>query len=217
MISIFGERQVRPTTTAASLRQTSAYDALIYTVFQRPRETENQGMVVALTSVNPGEGVSFIANGLVNELMAAEVNSVARINGPALRRLGASTVEMLQQSLLRSGGGVCDLGPGETSLLMTEGGKRWDGSWQYRRDCISLLRQEFDYTIIDCTSLKKSSDVLSIAPFIDGVVLVIEANRTHREQVRHAERTIEAAQGKILGHVLNKRAYEIPGWLYRRL
>jgi Mrp family chromosome partitioning ATPase len=105
----------------------------------------------------------------------------------------------------------------DTSLLLPEKPGRWDGSWQYRRDCINLLRTEFDYALIDCSSLKKSSDLLSVAPFVDGVILVIEANRTRREQIQHAERTIEKARGKLLGHVLNKRTYTIPAWFYRRL
>jgi hypothetical protein len=45
------------------------------------------------------------------------------------------------------------------------------------------------------------------------MVLVVEANRTQREQLLYAERTIEGAKGRILGHVLNKRSYVIPNWL----
>jgi hypothetical protein len=210
------ERRGMSSAAAAGSAHTSVYDTLIYTVCQRPRGPESCGLVLALTSVNSGEGVSFIASGLVNELAASEVNSVARINGFALRNIGVLTTETIQRSLPRSRRNVCDLGR-ETSLLMSDGARRWDGSWQHRQDCIDLLRKEFDYTIIDCPSLKESGNVLSIAPFADGIILVIEANRTRHEQIKHAERTIEAAQGKLLGHVLNKRIYEIPGWIYRRL
>jgi Mrp family chromosome partitioning ATPase len=50
---------------------------------------------------------------------------------------------------------------------------------------------------------------------VDGVVLVVEANRTRREQIVYAERNIESAGGRILGHVLNKRTYAIPAWFHR--
>jgi Mrp family chromosome partitioning ATPase len=116
-----------------------------------------------------------------------------------------------------SSGNICDLRSSEASRSGIDGTTRWEGSRQHRRDCIDLLRREFDYTIVDCPSLKESGDVLSIAPFVDGVVLVVEANYTRRDQLQHAEHTIEAAQGNILGHILNKRTYEIPNWIYRRL
>jgi Mrp family chromosome partitioning ATPase len=56
-----------------------------------------------------------------------------------------------------------------------------------------------------------------VAPFVDGVILVIEANRTRREQLWQAEQSISAAKGKLLGYILNKRTYDVPKWLYRIL
>ena len=91
-------------------------------------------------------------------------------------------------------------------LALRERRGPWEGSWQYRRDCIDLLRSEFDYTIIDCPSLKESGDLLSVAPFVDGVILVIEANRTRRDEPRQAEQSITAAGGTLLGYILNKRS-----------
>jgi Mrp family chromosome partitioning ATPase len=212
--SDFQERVV-PITTDVTWK--SAYHTMIYTVFQKPREKEEAGMVVALTSANPDEGVTYITRNLSHELAKCEVNSVARINARFLRRLYEPTVEVLHQSLSRSNSNICEIGHMDTSLLLPEGAGRWDGSWQYRRDCIDLLRNEFDYALINCSSLKESGDLLSVAPFVDGVILVVEANRTRREQIQHAERAIETAQGKLLGHVLNKRTYAIPEWIYRRL
>lgn len=100
------------------------------------------------------------------------------------------------------------------SLALPERRSPWEGSWQYRRDCINLLRAEFDYTIIDCPSLGESGDLLSIAPFVEGAILVVEANRTRRDQPRQAERCINAAGGTLLGYVLNKQTREVPRWLY---
>jgi hypothetical protein len=209
------QEEVAPITTDVAWK--SVYHTLIYTVFQKPREREGPGMVVALTSANPDEGVSYITRTLCHELAKCEVNSVARINARFLRKLYEPTVEVLQRSLSRSNNNICEIGLMDTSLMLPERAGRWDGSWQYRRECIDLLRNEFDYALIDCSSLKESGDLLSVAPFVDGVILVTEANRTRREQIQRAERTIETAQGKLFGHVLNKRTYATPGWIYRRL
>lgn len=197
----------------------SVFHSMVYTIFQRPRQNEKEGVVVALTSANRGEGVTYITRSLVNELSRSESNSVAQINARFLRKLYDPTAESLRESMERasSQSNVCDIGPANTTLPIQDRPGRWEGSWQYRRDCVTLLRREFDYSVIDCPSLRESGDVLSIAPFVDGIVLVIEANHTRTEQLRYAERSIEAAQGKLLGHVLNKRTYDVPGWLYHSL
>ena len=205
-----------PPITANAIRK-SVYHTLIYTVFQKPRERRGFGMVVALTSANPKEGVTHITRDLSHELAKSEVNSVARISSRFLSKLYEPTVEELYRSFSRSDRNICEIGLKDTSLLLPEGGGRWNGSWQYRRDCINLLRNEFDYALIDCSSLRESGDLLSVAPFVDGVILVVEANRTRRDQIQRAERAVETGQGKLLGHVLNKRTYAIPGWIYRRL
>ncbi|MBW4028587.1 MAG: CpsD/CapB family tyrosine-protein kinase [Acidobacteria bacterium] len=199
------------------LGRSSVYDTLLYTVFQRPREEEARGTVVAFAAVSPGEGVSYVTRTFAEELATSRFSTVARIDLRALRALCQSSMETLQQSLSRASGNLCEIEVTDRIQLRPERNGRWDGSWQYRRDCIDFLRTQVDYAILDCGSLKQSGDVLSVAPFVDGVILVVEANRTRREQLSHAERTIEAAQGQILGHVLNKRTYPIPDWIYRRL
>jgi Mrp family chromosome partitioning ATPase len=70
---------------------------------------------------------------------------------------------------------------------------------------------------VDCPSLKEAQDAILLAPLVDGIVLVVEADRTHREQLLYVERSIELANGKIMGHVLNKRSYVVPDWLCRKM
>jgi hypothetical protein len=128
-------------------------------------------------------------------------------------------MEAVRKSLdkFQARSGVWDAAPRGAPLAIPERRGPWEGSWQYRRDCIDLLRFEFDHTIIDCPSLEQSGDLLSVAPFVDGVILVVEANKTRREQPRQAEQVIAAAGGKLLGYILNKRTHEVPDWLYRNL
>jgi hypothetical protein len=174
-------------------------------------------MVVALSSATPAAGVSYITRTLVHELAMWKSNSVAQVSTRSLRNLSEPSLEKFQQSLAQLTGNICELRSPDTLPTFADRAGRWEGSQQYRRDCIGLLRKEFDYTIIDCPSLKDSGDLLSVAAFVDGIILVSEANRTRGDQLQHAERAIEAAQGKMLGHILNKRTYEIPGWIYRML
>jgi hypothetical protein len=54
---------------------------------------------------------------------------------------------------------------------------------------------------------------------LEGVLLVVEGNKTTRSQLDHLERTVEMAGGRIVGCVLNKRTYPIPArinsWMER--
>ncbi|MFZ0742936.1 MAG: hypothetical protein WAM85_00925 [Terracidiphilus sp.] len=201
--------------------QGAVFHTLLYTVFQKPRDADSGGIVVATASLNPGEGVTFVTRALLLELGKCEFNSVAGVNMSFLRKLHEPTLDALKSSLrtahVASGGDKQSISSRAGSLVSGEYRGPWEGSWQYRRDCIDLLRSEFDYSIVECPSLKVSGDLLSIAPFVDGVLLVIEANRTRRDEPRQAVQSIEAAGGTLLGFILNKRTYEIPQWLDRML
>jgi Mrp family chromosome partitioning ATPase len=82
---------------------------------------------------------------------------------------------------------------------------------------VDALRVSFDNILVDCGSLHDSADAAVLASSVDGVVIVVEAGRSRRDQVVNAQRTIEQAGGKFLGFVLNKRRYPVPEWLYRRI
>jgi Mrp family chromosome partitioning ATPase len=195
---------------------TSVYQTLLYTVLQKPQEKQQGGVVIALSSSNPGEGVTYVARALLHELAKCELTSVAGVNVSFLKKLHEPTVEAIKKSISRKSS-QSEEGEAEgrsRSLAMSQRQSPWEASWQYRRDCIDLLRSEFDYAIIDCPALGESGDLLSFAPFVDGIILVTEANRTRRDQPRKAEQTISAAGGKLLGYILNKRVYEVPRWIY---
>ena len=199
----------------------SVFHTLLYTVLQKPRDPDSGGIVVAISSSNPGEGVTYVARALIQELGRYEFNSVAGVSTNFLRKLHEPTLEAILHSLSSSshanGEELRALSPKHRTHVLEAHRGPWEGNWQYRRDSIELLRSEFDYTIIDCPSLKTSGDLLSVAPFVDGVILVIEANRTRRDDPREAEMSIAAAGGKTLGFILNKRTYELPAWLDRML
>jgi hypothetical protein len=82
---------------------------------------------------------------------------------------------------------------------------------------VDALRVAFDNILIDCRSLRVSSEAAVLSSSVDGVAVVVEAGQTRRDEIVNAQRTIENAGGKFLGFVLNKRRYPVPEWLYRRL
>lgn len=84
-------------------------------------------------------------------------------------------------------------------------------------DSIDALRVNFDNILIDCRSLNESADAAMLATTVDGVVIVVDAGESRRDEILNAQRTIETTGGKFLGFVMNKRRYPVPNWLYKRL
>ncbi|MDR3570202.1 MAG: CpsD/CapB family tyrosine-protein kinase [Syntrophobacteraceae bacterium] len=77
------------------------------------------------------------------------------------------------------------------------------------------FRGGFDWVLIDSAPLVLSPDGLAIASKVDGIVLVVEAEKTRWQAVRTMRDSITRVGGNILGVVLNKRHYYIPESIYK--
>ena len=83
--------------------------------------------------------------------------------------------------------------------------------------CFVHLRTRFDYVLIDAPPIANSGEVLLGAQLSDGVVLIVEANTTKRDQALDVCQKLQGAKVKVLGAVLNNRTFPIPKGLYSRL
>jgi protein-tyrosine kinase len=79
------------------------------------------------------------------------------------------------------------------------------------------LRQQFDFILIDSPPVTRSAVGLALAHKTDGVLLVVEADKTRWAVARHVKNQIIQAHGNILGVILNKRQYYIPSFIYKWL
>lgn len=82
---------------------------------------------------------------------------------------------------------------------------------------ISAMRREFEYSIIAAPAAAISSQTIALAQLADGIVLVLSAQHTRREQARTVKAVLEGAQARLLGLVLTDREFPIPERIYRRL
>jgi hypothetical protein len=196
--------------------QAPAFEGLLYTVFQQLRQTSPGpgGLAIAFTSANPGEGVTHTIHALVAGLAREPGTRTLMADSRVLRQLRAAPAELpaLCRALPAAGQTLYEL-----ASSTAPGPHSWEGSWEYRRDTIAELRRAFDYVLVDCPALREGNDLLSLAPFVDGIILIVEADRTRKDQVQHAEKAIAFARGKLIGTILNKRSYVVPEWIYRRL
>lgn len=80
---------------------------------------------------------------------------------------------------------------------------------------ISAVRREFEYSVVAAPVI--SNRTMALAQLADGIVLVLSAQHTRREQARKIKATLEEAQVRLLGMVLSDREFPIPERIYRRL
>jgi Mrp family chromosome partitioning ATPase len=79
------------------------------------------------------------------------------------------------------------------------------------------LKPRFDLILVDSPPATTSTDGLAMSSKVEGTVLVVEAEKTRWPVAENVRDRIKRSGGNILGMVLNKRKYYIPGFIYKRL
>lgn len=82
---------------------------------------------------------------------------------------------------------------------------------------LESLRSRFPFIVVDLPPAAESMFGLAVAECLDGVLLVLEAERMRVQVVERAKQLFEQSRVNLLGAVLNKRQMHIPSWLYSRL
>ncbi len=196
---------------------------------QSGRSKRAGGAIVAFTSANPGEGVSHVVQFFAEKLASQMGKPTLVIDAERLRSLRVT--DLVNMPAMQTKVGNLWSVPDEASCNGNGNGNgsgngagksRVDGKLEQLEsetslDLLQSLGAIFDYTLIDCPSISSSYETAMLAPNVDGVVLVVEADRTRRDQIFRAKQTIEMARGNLMGLVLNRRRHVVPEWFYRRL
>ena len=183
---------------------------------------------VMLVSALSGEGVSTVSLGLAAAMAEGARQGVLMLDlnsaSPALAgrlglmpRLGlgellakeASATEAILESQIPH---LFLLGQGRAAPDFSQ-----PGALHLFEELLKALRSDFDYLIVDGGSLERSPDSLLVASRLDGVVLVVQAERTGADTVRDASGQLRAAGATLLGTVLNRRHEYLPDFLSRKL
>ena len=84
-------------------------------------------------------------------------------------------------------------------------------------EILKELRRNFSTIVIATPAIASKSAVVGLGKLADSVIVVIEAERTRAPVVKQALNAMTSAGLNIVGTILNKQIYYIPGWLYGRL
>jgi protein-tyrosine kinase len=77
------------------------------------------------------------------------------------------------------------------------------------------LKERFDLILIDSSSNLNCEESISLSRTSDGVVVILEAEKSRRKISKKLITRIVESGGTVLGVVLNKRKYHIPNFLYK--
>lgn len=83
-------------------------------------------------------------------------------------------------------------------------------------DLLHELGEHFDLIIVDLPAVGDGGMALPLSAALDGVALVVEAERVPWEDARRSTQLLSQAEARLLGAVLNKKPDRTPHWLRRR-
>ena len=174
------------------------------------------GRLIGFIASGPGEGTSTLAEAYVAAASTRFRRSVLllRASGEAGRggvlpalAAGEPIDELVRP--LATGGFVGSLAGADT------GGALWE--LMTHEALWNDLRSHYDEIVLDLPSASASRLGLAVAGHCDGVVVVVEAEKTRGPVAEHLVSSLRAVRANVLGTVLNKRQFHLPEAIYRRL
>jgi Mrp family chromosome partitioning ATPase len=184
--------------------------------------------VVVFAAVEHGCGCTWVCTRLAEALAIHVEGSVCLVDANFRAPLLSGELKIEETEKVSNEEWL--LAPARLSTQSGDHSKLWllsytplNGDWQTPlslerfRARIADLRNEFRYVLIDAPPINRYADASLLGRIADGLVMILEANKTRRETCQRAKETLETAGVPLLGVVLNKRTFPIPEGLYHRL
>jgi capsular exopolysaccharide synthesis family protein len=175
---------------------------------------------IAVTATRHGEGATRVAVGLARAL-AGEGDTRVLLVEANLR-----TPSFAQKLPVAKAPGLNDFLAGEASApALIAPVREWNLSAisaGYRSaviDCeaiasaVAEVMHQFDFVILDLPPVTRYADASILAPKVDGVILVVEADRTPVGDAETAKKSLDRVGARIFGVVLNRRRHYVPATL----
>ena len=84
-------------------------------------------------------------------------------------------------------------------------------------DMWKVVRDQFSLILIDSSPASVTADSLALCETVDGIILVVEAEKTRSAVVKKVRDQILMQEGNLLGIVFTKRKLYIPEFFYKFL
>lgn len=182
---------------------------------------------IGITSCQSGEGVSTVAAQLA---VAAATSGGLRVllvdandQRPSVHQTFGVPAEPGWSDVLRdpSKASLAIQPSGAERLSLLTAGDRNNRMWPTENtdlpDVLKTFKADFPLIIFDLPAVGQTSAALRLAGLLDGILLVVEAERVRYEVARRVRETLARSNARLFGAVLNKRRQYVPNWLYRTL
>lgn len=192
----------------------------------RPLLDSKQGIVPHVVAATVGEGASTIARefamlaGTTGHRRTLLIDADRR-DPQTARAFDCDTKQGLAELLWNGDdcGDVLRAIPGTllsvTCLIGEHGAALLDA--HSLRELYGRLREQFELVVVDCPPIGGGAYSSLLPEAVDGVILVVQAERTRPAVIIHAKDLVQQAGGQVLGAVLNRRTNYIPEFLYKLL
>jgi Mrp family chromosome partitioning ATPase len=84
-------------------------------------------------------------------------------------------------------------------------------------EVMAAVRRETDFLLLQSPPLIDTSAAIAFGKMTDGMIVVVEANRTRRDFAQTLKGKLDAAHVRILGAIFNNRRFPIPEKIYSKL
>ena len=187
-----------------------------------------QHNILQFISCRKQEGVSTIVQEFVRVLAEKQGKSVLLVDGDSgniaqHHSLGIHPKISLQQ-IMKNGGNLDQALTSVANSRLFLARLFGDGSQTAQHDGMTNkqdlwvhIRKQFDMIVIDSAPVDTSDEGLELCAVVDGVVIVVEAEKTRFQVISNLRGRISQCGGNLLGMVFNKQRYYIPKWVYKRL
>jgi Mrp family chromosome partitioning ATPase len=218
--------KLQPHTLEIDDKQRDELMKLIQQVFMMPGAAAPRTIVLAGTE--PGNGCSWISCRMA-DVLASNVQSPvcivdANLRSPGLHQFfGVENHHGLSDALESTEPIRNFLRPlGRPNLwLLSCGANATDQrsllSSDRMRFRFSELRQFFGYVLVDSPALSLGNEGVVLSRAAEGVILVLKANSSRRGAARKTIEDLQSADVRVLGAILNHRAFPIPKVIYDML
>lgn len=180
------------------------------------------GLIIVFSAASAGEGTSYVSYNVARQLTVMLDRKIAWVDAnfqsPQLR-LEHDTLNfrnlLLDPNLWRDF-------PVSDSLTLIPNGTQAIKPTDLLRSVnyvrlLEAFSQEFSFTIIDAPPFLDAVEVGHLAARASGLVVVIESRGLKHEVIRDGLDRVKSLDVNVLGAVLNRRVYDLPRALYKRL
>jgi Mrp family chromosome partitioning ATPase len=189
---------------------------------------DSQRGIIQFIGSRKGEGTSTVVRELSLYLATKANKSILLVDAdhthlPQHQALEVDP-EISLQRLMSEGGSldeaICQVKSSRLFLCRLHeemGGNSRSGLMANNVEIWNKLRKDFDFILIDSSPMGVSDEAFTFCTSTDGVILVVEAEKTRARVVSNLKARVAQSEGKVLGLVFNKQRYYIPEWIYKRL